>query len=131
MRPVYWRLTDAEKTRLGFELEKIPESDRFEVKIMCLPDAGSRTFVTDIAKVITDHHWKISVNCLFNRVRPDLTGFWFSVSKVHAGKNINDLPKDMRTFLGILNAASIQGQGIAYEENLKDDEFYLVAGNAP
>jgi hypothetical protein len=47
----------------------------------------------------------MSVNCLFNDLRPDLTGLHVSVPKA--------LP------------------WIAAFDDLKDDEFYLAVGNAP
>jgi hypothetical protein len=130
-RPIFWRLTDAEKTALGFELDQIPEAERFELKFKCLPDAGSRTFVEDIAKLINDHKWKISANCLFSNVRPDLTGLYISISKIHEGKPFEKMPKDIRTLATILAAANIPGKGYALDDGMKEDEFYLVVGNAP
>jgi hypothetical protein len=73
VRPVFWHLTDFEKTTLAFALDQIPEDKRFEIKVKCLPDAGSRTFVEDFAKVAIDHKWKISANCFFSDIRPDLS----------------------------------------------------------
>jgi hypothetical protein len=54
VRPIFWHLTDFQKTSLAFALERVPEDQRFEVKVMCLPDAGSRTYVEDLGKVFLD-----------------------------------------------------------------------------
>jgi hypothetical protein len=80
-RPVFWHLTDFEKTSLGYALDQVPEDKRFPVQIRCLPDAGSRTHVKDLAKVFIDHQWKITANCLFSNVRPDLVGLYLVVAK--------------------------------------------------
>jgi hypothetical protein len=130
VRPIFWHMTDLEKTSLAIELDKVPDNERFELKIKCLPDAGSRAFVEEIGKVFIDHHWKISANCLFSNVRPDLVGLYVSIPKNLAGKKMDELPPNLATLLKILSAAEIPGKGVAVDE-LKDDEFYLVVGNAP
>jgi hypothetical protein len=76
--PLFWRLTDFNKYTFGLRLDEIPEDKRFEIKIKCLPDAISRTFVESFAKVIIDHKWKVSANCLFSNIRPDLIGLWIT-----------------------------------------------------
>jgi hypothetical protein len=131
IRPVFWHMTDAEKTALAIELDKIPEADRFEVKVKCLPDAGSRSFVEEAGKIFIDHHWKITANCFFSDIRPDLTGLYVGVPKEQLGKKSEDLPKNLRLFLGILNRAQISGKGIALDEKATGDEFSLIVGNAP
>jgi hypothetical protein len=131
-KPVFWRLTDLQKTALKFQLEQIPEDQRFEVKFECLPDAGSRTFVEDIGQVFHDQKWKIAANCLFSHMRPDLTGLYVAVSKVHAGKKIEETPKNAQTLFKILSSSEIPINWAIWDvENTKDDEFYLLVGNAP
>jgi hypothetical protein len=128
-RPIFWHLTDAEKTALAIELDKIPEIDRFTIQIKCLPDAGSRTFVEDIGKIFTDHKWQIAANCLFSNVRPDLVGLFISIPKSASDKTIEQLPKNTRTLIGIFSRANIRGQlGL---DDIKEEEVYLVIGNAP
>ncbi len=131
VRPVFWHMTEVEKTALGIELDKIPEPDRFEVKVKCLPDAGSRTFVEDVAKVFIDHNWKITANCFFSDLRPDITGLYVAVPKEQIGKKNEDLPKNLGTLLGVLNRAKISGKGIAIDEKANGDDFSLIVGNAP
>jgi hypothetical protein len=130
VRPVFWHLTEGEKTSLGIALDQVPDSDRFELQIKCLPDAGSRAFVEEIGKIFIDHKWKIKANCFFSNTRPDLTGLYISLSKNLAGKPIQELPKNLATLLRIFDKAKTPGRGVAFDD-LKDDEFYLVVGNAP
>jgi hypothetical protein len=132
--PVFWHLTDFEKTNLGWALEQIPESDRFSINIQCLPDAGSRTFVEEISKVIIDHNWpKPSVNCMFSPVRPDLTGLYIGISPLLKGKQFDEAPKNLKTLVKVLNDAHISAQ-LAFsnpDSKEKEDEFWSVVGNAP
>jgi hypothetical protein len=129
VRPVFWHLTDAQKTALGAELDKIPEDQRFQIPMKCLPDAGSRTFVEEIGQIFIDHKWKVSANCFFTNVRPDLTGLWISVPKSLSGKKIEDTPKNIQTLAKILNGANIAWRFAI--DQISDNEFYLVIGNAP
>lgn len=128
-KPVFWRLTEAERTALAFELGKVPEGDRFEIKFKCLTDASSRVFTEDMASVMQKAGWKVFADCLFNNLRPDLTGLHLSISKNHRGKNVADLPKDLVTLLTILRNSNITLQ-LALDD-LKDDEFFLAVGNTP
>lgn len=131
IRPVFWHMADAEKTALAFELDQIPEADRFEIKVKCLPDAGSRTFVEDVGKVFIDHKWKITANCLFSNVRPDLAGLYVGIPKELVGKKNEELPKNLRVLLGMLNRAKVTGQGLAIDDTLTGEDFSLLVGNAP
>jgi len=130
-RPVYWHLTDAQRTALGFELDQIPEDRRFEIKVKCLPDAGSRTFVEDIGKIFIDHKWKLTANCFFTTIRPDLTGLYIAIPKNLNNKKTEELPKNLQTLVHVLDSAKIPG-AYATDETLPDGEdFYLAIGNAP
>jgi hypothetical protein len=130
-RPVYWHLTDAQRTALAFELDKVPEEKRFEVKIKCLPDAGSRTMVDDIGKVLIDHKWKVSANCLFSNIRADLTGFGVSVPKglKDDGVKFGDFPDHSRKLIEMLQSSNVVFFLAA--DDLKEDEVFLIVGNAP
>ena len=132
IRPVFWHLTDWEKAALEFELNKLNSSQRFEIKIKCLPDAGSRTFVEDLAKVFVDNDWKITANCFFSDLRPDLVGLYVGVSPALKGKTIDELPRNIGAIFKILGAAQIPVQGAALEKDIaKEEDFYLEVGNAP
>ena len=131
VRPVFWHLTDLEKTNLAHELGKIPEAERFPVTVKCLPDAGSRAFVEELAKVFIDEKWKITANCFFSNIRPDLTGLYIGVPKEQVGKKNEELPKNLATLLRIFSAAQLRGNGIATDDTLKGDQFAIIVGNAP
>jgi hypothetical protein len=139
VRPVFWHLTDAQKTALGIALDKIPEGERFSISILCLPDAGSRTFTSEFAKVLKDHEWKFQPNCLFNDLRPDFTGISVSLSpslrdKV-AGKPLTDsaYPPNLRTLTALLIDAKIEANWGVYDDpaTKNQDVFWLLIGNAP
>ncbi len=131
IRPVYWHPTDFEKSSLAFALDQVPADQRFEIKILCLPDAGSRTFVEDLAKVFLDHQWKVTSNCLFNKLRPSLTGLAVAASPSLIAKKDAEMPKELQTLIKILVASQIPTQFGQYDDGSGADDFYLVVGNAP
>jgi hypothetical protein len=131
VRPVFWHLTDFEKMTLGYALDQVPEKERFPIQVRCLPDAGSRTYVEDLAKVFIDHQWKFTANCFFSNVRPDLVGLYLVVAKKFSGKNIQELPDHPRLLAKILNDAKIAGQWSTDVDDTLGDEPVLVIGNAP
>jgi hypothetical protein len=128
---VFWHLTDFEKTSLGFALDQVAEENRFELQIRCLPDAGSRTFVEDFAKVATDHKWKISANCLFSNVRPDLVGLYIGVAKKHANKNVQELPEQARMLAKIFDIAKLNARWGLDKDDSLGDEAVITVGNPP
>jgi hypothetical protein len=136
-RPIYWHLTDAQRTELGIAIDQIPEDHRFKIDIQCLPDAGSRTYVEDLGKVFVEHEWKnINGNCLFSNVRPDLTGLYIGLSNAlwekMLGKSYLDWPdKNLITLAQLLQTANIEFQWSHFDDGTKEDHFYLVVGNAP
>jgi hypothetical protein len=130
VRPVVWHLTDFQRTALTEELRRVPEDQRFQINVQCLPDAGSRTFVEDIGKVFLDQQWKINASCMFSNIRPDLTGLKLAVSEKYKGKAMPELPKNVRTLAEILIRANIEGE-FAINPDLKEDDFALAIGNAP
>jgi hypothetical protein len=131
VRPLFWHLTDFERAVLGFELAQLPEEKRFEIKIRCLPDASSRTFVEDIGTVIQDKNWKVSANCLFSNIRADFVGLSIGVAKKHAGKKFEDLPEHMQTMAKILNAAKLSAPWSLDPDDSMGDEPSLIVGNPP
>jgi hypothetical protein len=131
VRPVFWHLTDFEKTTLGFALDHVPEDKRFEVQIRCLPDAGSRTFVEDFARVFLDHKWKITANCFFSDIRPDLVGIYLGVAKKYSNKQANDLPEHARMLAKIFEDAHINAQWALDKDDSLGDESVIAIGNAP
>jgi hypothetical protein len=123
---------DFEKISLGSALDQVPEADRFPILIQCLPDAGSRTFVEDIGKVLVDHKWpQPTANCMFSQVRPDLTGLYIGVSPLLKGKKFEEMPKKIQTLAKILNDGHVNWQWALGTEQTKEDDFSLVVGNAP
>jgi hypothetical protein len=130
-RPVFWHLTDFEKTSLGFALDQVPDEKRFQIQIRCLPDAGSRTFVEDFAKVLIDHKWKISANCLFSDVRPDLVGMYLGVAKKYSNKDIQDLPEHARVLAKIFDVAKLNVQWGLDKDDSLGDEAVIIVGNPP
>jgi len=131
VRPVFWHLTDFEKATLGFAFDQVPEDKRFDIQVRCLPDAGSRTFVEDFAKVAQDHKWKITANCLFSNVRPDLVGLYLGVAQKNGGKKIEDLPEHARTLAKIFEDAKIAAQWGLDKDDSLGDEVALIVGNPP
>jgi hypothetical protein len=131
VRPVFWHLTDFEKTSLVYALDQVPENERFPIQVRCLPDAGSRTYVEDLAKVFIDHKWTVTANCLFNNVRPDAVGMYVVVAKKFGGKKIQDLPAHTRLLAKILDEAKIAGQWSIDGDDSLGDEPVIVVGNAP
>jgi len=135
VRPIYWHLTEAQRTALVVALDEVPEQKRFQIDIQCLPDAGSRTFVEDFAQVLHDHSWKFNVNCLFSRLKPEFTGLSIGLNsplraKVE-GKPIADWPENLQTIGTILDRAQIPGTWSSFDDDSKDEHFYLLIGNAP
>lgn len=127
--PMFWHLTDLEKYSLGNALDKVKDTDRFQINIQCLPDANPRTFVEDIGKVFLDHKWNVSANCFFSKVRPDLVGLFIVISKETNGK-IDQAPANARTLARLLDEARISYE-FALGEEIKKDEFSVAVGNAP
>ena len=137
VRPVFWHLTDIEKTLLAHVISQIPAEQRFHIEIQCLPDAGSRSFVEDFAGVFVANDWKdIRANCLFSKVRPDLTGMYIGLSKSlmgkMEGKSIADAPdKNLITLAQILDSATLSVQWASFDDGSNEDHFYVLIGNAP
>ncbi|SRR5216683_2870424 len=131
VHPVFWHLTDFQKTSLGFALDQIPEEKRFDIQIRCMPDSGSRTFAEDFAKVVVDHKWKIVANCLFSDIRPDLVGLYLGIAKKHSGKNFPDLPEHIRILAKLLEDAKISGQWGHDKDDTLGDEGAIIIGNPP
>lgn len=130
--PTYWHLTEFEKIALGSAFDEVPKEDRFQIHILCLPDAGSRTYVEDFAKIIIDHDWpKPSANCLFSDVRPDLVGLYVGVSPKLKDKKLEEMPKNLQTLVKILQTAHIPSQWALDKNDAKEEDFSLVVGNAP
>jgi hypothetical protein len=129
VRPVFWHLTDFEKISLGYALDHVPEDKRFAVQVRCLPDAGSRTYVEDLAKVFLDHQWKITANCLFSNVRPDLVGLFIGIAKKYANKPFNELPEHPQILAKVLEEAKVQGQWGIDNDDALGDEAILIVGN--
>ena len=96
-----------------------------------LPDASSRTYVEELAKVFLDSKWKITANCFFSDVRPDLTGFYVGISPALKGKNLDDFPQNIRTIVKVINDAKINAQWAFDKGETKEDVFSIVVGNAP
>jgi hypothetical protein len=135
VRPVYWHMTDTQKTALSFALDQVPENKRFDISIECLPDAGSRTYVEEFAKVLANHKWKVSANCFFSKVRPDLVGIYLAVTPSLVAK-IKDKPLDesqenLKALRSILDFSQLSAQWASFDDDTKQDHFYLLIGNAP
>jgi hypothetical protein len=129
-QPVFWHLTDYQRTALGIELDKIPKDQHFSIVIECLPDASSRTFTDDIAQPFLDRKWTVTGNCLFNNVRPDLVGLFIGISKFDLPPN--PLPDNAKRLAKILTDAKINFQFARTGDNsLKKGDFILAVGNAP
>jgi hypothetical protein len=121
-------MTDIEKTFLGSELDKMFETDRFDVNIHCSQNTKSRTYTEDIGGVFTAHHWKAIGNCLFNNLKPGLSGLFLVISK-----NVDkpdDIPPNASKLATILKTSGIQFQ-MASDDTLPKAEFYLAVGDAP
>lgn len=146
VHPVYWHLNDLQKLALGYELDKIPPNERFEINILCLPDTGSRTYVQDLGGVFRYKGWKVSANCLSSDVRPDLIGMYIAVSPAFAGKKRDDMPSNVRILADILDRAHIavawfvDNCRLPFATDLscnperrptKEDDFAFVVGNPP
>jgi hypothetical protein len=134
--PSYWHLTQFQKEALANAAKNVPEKDRFVLQILCLPDAGSRTYMSDIGEIFIAANWKITPNCLFNNVRPDLTGAYIGVSKslaekVKAGKADKEIEKHMSLLATLFNEAKVPGSWSMYDDGTKQDNFYLIIGNPP
>jgi hypothetical protein len=130
-RPQFWHLTDYNKSALAAALARIPEADRFEIKIQCLPDATSRTFVEDLGNIILKQNWKANANCFFSRLRPDFQGIAIGVAAEWQGKSADDLPANPRTLAKILNEAQIPFDLIASDIVEGKDTVMLIVGNGP
>jgi hypothetical protein len=134
--PVYWHLTDAQKIAFKNALSEVPETERFQVEVLCLIDAGARTFVEDLANVFQEAKWKqINANCLFNAVRPDLVGLTLAVSpslleKVQ-GKNIEEWPHDLRILAQAMMKGGLIFVTATYDDKTNQDRFWMAVGNAP
>lgn len=130
--PTFWHLTDFQRTAFGHALDEIPEAQRFPIQIECLPDAGSQTFTEDIGKVFTDHKWKVSGNCLFSNVRPDLVGLYIGLAEAQKNKKLEELPKNVQVLAHLLADGQISASfALDNGKRLKSDDFVLVVGNPP
>jgi hypothetical protein len=126
--PIFWHLPEYNKTLLGQALDKIDEKDRFDVPAKCLvSSAGSQTYLSDIYAVLAEHHWKLTANCLFANLKPDLLGVWISVAKEI--KKTEDLPLHAKTLAELLDAAEIKFQ--YGNDDIPKDQFFLVIGYGP
>jgi hypothetical protein len=131
VHPILWHMTDEQRTKLGAALDEIPKDKRFPILIRCMSDSGSRTFAEYFAKIVSDHDWKFSGNCLFSDVRPDLIGVVLGVAKKHAGKPFADLPEHIQMAGKLLQDANINGQwGLDRDDNLADEPAFIF-GNPP
>jgi hypothetical protein len=122
-------MTDIEKFFLGSELDKMFEIDRFDVNIHCSQNTNSRTYTEDIGGVFTTHHWKVIGNCLFNNLKPGLSGLFLVISK-NVADNQSDIPSNATKLANIFKASGIQFQ-MANDDTLPKAEFYLAVGDAP
>jgi hypothetical protein len=131
VHPVLWHMTDEQRTKLGAALDEVPKDKRFSLQIRCMPDSGSRTFAEDFAKIISDHEWKFSGNCLFSDIRPDLIGVVLGIAKKHAGKQMADLPEHIQMAAKLLGAANINGEwGLDKDDSLAEEPVFIF-GNPP
>jgi hypothetical protein len=101
------------------------------VQVKCLPDAGSRTFVEDFAKVFLDHNWKITANCFFSDIRPDLVGIYLGVAKKFSDTGANPLPEHTLTLAKIFADAHLNAQWALDKDDSLGDEPIIAIGNAP
>ena len=131
IRPVYWHLTDYQKTILAAELGKIPEKDRFPIQILCLPDAGSRTYVTELGDVFLNKNWKVTANCLFNDLRPDFIGLSIGIAPSLKGTKFEALPKNIQTLAKVFTLAKLPAQWSFDKPGSSADTFFIIVGNAP
>jgi hypothetical protein len=131
VRPTFWHLTDLQKTSLAFALEHIPENELFPIQMKCLPDAGSRTYVEELAQIFIDHQWKVTANCMFSNVRPDLTGLYIGIAKKHGGKPMKELPEHLQIIGKLFDDAKLPGQWALDNDDSLGDEPTIVVGNAP
>jgi hypothetical protein len=131
-KPVFWHLTDYNRGASAYELDQVPEDERFEINVKCLPDSISRTFVEDFGKIFTDHNWKIKANCLFSDVRPDFMGLSIGISDENAngsGLKADKIPENAQKLSKIFVGAQIPFYWSLGK--LKRDEFCLIVGNGP
>ena len=138
--PIYWHLTDAQRTALPIALDRVSKDKRFKIDIQCLPNSGSRTFVEEFAVILHDHDWQFSANCLFSRLKPGFTGVSVGVTpslkdKIVAKRNMDEwndgqLP-DLKALITILSDAQIPAIWSIFDDDSKQDRFYLLIGNAP
>jgi hypothetical protein len=134
--PVYWHLTDAQKIAFKSALSEIPEAERFQVDILCLVDAGARTFVDELGVVFQEANWKkINANCLFNSVRPNLLGLNLAVSPALLekikDKKAEEWPHDLRVLAFAMAKGGLAFSLGTYDDGAKQDHFWLAVGNAP
>jgi hypothetical protein len=130
---VFWHLTDAQKLKLGDALDQVPEGERFEVKLLCLPtSSNSQTYATDLFQVCSEHHWKVAPNCMFNNVRRDFVGLSVSIPTKfnRPGATNSDLPHQIQKLAELFTAADIAGSW-SFNDEQKDEEALLVIGNNP
>lgn len=125
---IFWHLPQYNKTLLAAALDRIDEKDRFDVGFKCLSsNSNSLTYMSDIHEVFINEHWKMSGNCMFSNVKPDLLGVWISIAKEIT--QVEDVPPNAKKLADILTAAQIQ---FAYgHDDVPKDQFALVVGNGP
>jgi hypothetical protein len=131
--PVYWHMTDDEKTRLGAALDKIKPEDRFEFVVWCSMETNSRTYTEDFLGVFTAHDWKPKPNCLFNSLKAGITGQYIAIPAANKDKQFSDLPAHTQSMAKILADAQLPFQWSleTTPEMFKDQDFVIVIGVGP
>lgn len=102
---ITWRLPGDQKERLESVLGKVPESDRFKVRVLALMSSRqSQTFSSDLYSALHDQHWDVEkVTDL--TMRPDLSGL--SIQVPNGTKTVDDIPSATRKLIEIFTAAKI------------------------
>jgi hypothetical protein len=128
---VFWRMTDFDKFMLGQALDAVPENERFEFKIWCSQDTNSRTYTKDLAQLLTDHHWKPTVNCMFNNLKSGIFGLWVT-GKAKAGTpvDLSKMPPEVRKMGEIFQTSKIPFVWGANDQ-IPDNDYYLAIGVGP
>jgi hypothetical protein len=123
-----WRLTDAQKQKLGEILDSAPEQSRFSIDVRALTgSAQSQMYKDDLAHVFHDHHWQVAGGDDAG-MRSDLVGLYIALSP--EVKTEQDVPPNARILARIFEQSNIPFK-VGTRQGIVKNVFQLDVGTQP
>ena len=123
-----WRLTAAQKQKLGEILDSAPPQSRFSIDLRVIAgNAQAQKFRDELAAVFLDHHWTLTA-AVDPGIRADLVGLYIAISPDI--KSEQDVPTNARILAGIFEQSNIPFK-VGSRAGVAKDAFQLDIGTAP